>query len=312
MGKFCGICGQELQDGEMCPICHPEQAVISEVSEVNEIPVTPTKPRGIKGFFWCWKGENYKALNKKQKLGFMGIIIALIVCVGAVPGLIIAVGNLANSEDTLPVITHSSSSNPTSQSETYKDIVEPSDNSFGMRFNMTLEQYVESYNNKLRQIEDNEATIKLMTLDVDKFECPTEQDFDPESPDITLKRYGYTYKEFPSGTTRFMITLDIEEETSKIAMAQFLYSIPYFNSLTTVGQQSMLGRDLTCAFAALDISDTMDKVNDNISKMLNSSPAVINERGVVYSADEDTYNNQIFFLYAMTEPEFNKRLEQLK
>lgn len=74
MSRFCSECGRPLEEGERCPQCHPAppQEDVSASAETMQPPApTSVKPKGIKGFFWCFQKGNYAILSAKEKRGFV-------------------------------------------------------------------------------------------------------------------------------------------------------------------------------------------------------------------------------------------------
>ena len=76
--KYCEKCGRELQDGQTCPNCYVQQDVESK----NNVDTLPTKPKGIKGFFRCFKGKNFITLSMKQKIAWLSTLMGSILGLG--------------------------------------------------------------------------------------------------------------------------------------------------------------------------------------------------------------------------------------
>lgn len=279
MGKFCKECGRELHDGDICPVCHPNQVV---KQETNANPVVPTKPKGIRGFFWCWKGENYKLLSKRQKLSFIGIVMALIVCVGAIPGLIIAVSSLISDVDSTPVIETSSSISQTEQEKLYKDIIESSDNSRGMRFKITLSEFVERYNQAIA-VDENDIFITLYSLDIQEAKTVDQNDeFDTKMFEV------YDVYNQPI----FAIILNCEKQSQKIVDLSFMIISTEFNSLDQSGKEGIM-RCKNYACSVLDTSLTFNQIDSNWQTALTSESTRGSyfDKGIVYSfVSQDIYD----------------------
>ena len=273
MTNYCNNCGEILQEGETC-------GCIPNTSDQSEGRVGPSK-QPIQQSVQFNSTTN---LNKKKK---WPVIIGVIGAAFVILGVLVA------------IIDEISPSNG------IKAILEPSNNVNGIRFNLTLPEYIEHYNNVLTATEDNSATIGWNTLSIDDFSVLADgQDFDQET-DVYIKRYGYTNNDM-KGETRYIITLDIEEDTGKIVMLQFVFSNQYYNSLTEIGQVNLLTKEMPRSIVALDNEENIDTVKSNISNMFEQTPNIFYDSGVVYNCKTDSYNNTIYSIQAMSEEKYDK------
>lgn len=270
MSSFCEKCGRELQDGQICPNCHPQPNV--EVKD--NVNTLPTMPKGIKRFFWCCNSENYKTLSQKQKMSFIGMLVALIFGICFIAGTVF-VSILIYEPDTTPIINYNSSSNLASQSSTYKNTVESSDNILGLRFKTTVPEFVEHYNQAINSGNEDELFVSLYSIDIQKaISGNQDSGFDTKMFEV-YDAYGQPI---------FIITLYCEESTQKIVQLSFAIVKTEYDRLNLSGKKCVL-RCRNYACLALDTSLSFNQIDANWQTTLKSESTngTYYDDGIVYS-----------------------------
>lgn len=154
----------------------------------------------------------------------------------------------------------------------------------GMRFKITIKDFVERYNKVIEETED-ELSVPLFQIN--------ESDFSYLGTNNTADVYGYIRYvggNMASGNSqeRFAIGIYLEKGSDKIVQVSFSAENTYLNSLTDEQQSFLFYHDLPQVIMAVDNTLTMDSAKAKIDNAINSIPHINFENNVAITATQNS------------------------
>lgn len=172
------------------------------------------------------------------------------------------------------------------------DNVEKSDSEYGMRFNMTLDEFISRYNDIVNEQEDNKFTRESMFLVKSDFEVLAQK---PDTNGVMITAYISYIKHAnsiePNG---YGFSLGVESATGKIRSVELLFTKTYWNKITETGHRKIMNRDIPYMYMAINPSLTYEEAHNIIANLVD-----VESKNYLYYYDSN-------YLYTMREDTVNK------
>ena len=226
--------------------------------------------------------EEKKKMSKETKklLIIISSFIAVVIIVGVVFGVVFP--QLNKKE----VQTSSQLENENIQEEnTIPDYMElSSDNPYGMRYKMTIDDYVNRYNEIIEETKDLSELFKINKSDFE---------FIGKVKD-NVSSYSYVQYVIGSNQPRFIIALQVEDNSEKIIVVSCIINTKYANKLTQEAQTALFTQDLTRVLMTVNNKLTQEEIFNNIRTTVSSQPHIHfkdnNMFTLTVAQDNDTYS----------------------
>lgn len=206
--------------------------------------------------------EEKKKMSKETKklLIIISSFIAVVIIVGVVFGVVFP--QLNKKE----VQTSSQLENENIQEEnTIPDYMElSSDNPYGMRYKMTIDDYVNRYNEIIEETKDLSELFKINKSDFE---------FIGKVKD-NVSSYSYVQYVIGSNQPRFIIALQVEDNSEKIIVVSCIINTKYANKLTQEAQTALFTQDLTRVLMTVNNKLTQEEIFNNIRTTVSSQPHI--------------------------------------
>lgn len=242
-------------------------------------------------------------MNKKAML------ITLAVCIVCVP-VVSKINDIAYQNDTYSASSDVSEENKNTQKS---NLVEKSDNEYGMRFNMTLDEFISRYNDIVNKQEEDEFTRKSMYLEKSDFEALAQMADENNVMITTYINYNTQLANLiePHG---YGISFGVESETGKIRSVDLLFTTTYWNKITETGHRRIMNRDIPYMYMAINPSLTYEEAHDIIAKLVdnteNKSYLYYYDSNYLYLTGEDSVQKLFSFQVRSYSDEVYNKFKQ--
>jgi len=287
--EFCGKCGSKIEveideniekenigdvnEESINPIVAPETPVLqdSPFHEPNEELQQPTPPK-----------------NKRKE----NILIGLAIFVCALFFIFIFPALLPSHTEETTTISN------TAISDT---IVELSDNSFGMRFKTTMDEYIANYN--ALWSESSDADKAFFTVERKDFKLVEGKDYDA-SPNVYVQRYIYTFYNLSTNEEVFDISLDVESGTEKLVAVQYIFSPDFVATLSEDGKTFYYAELPAKIFGSISSDLDSKEILDNFNNSLKDNTWEFSQN-IIYRAGVDKNNCADYQAFAASDDYYN-------
>lgn len=157
------------------------------------------------------------------------------------------------------------------------DNVEESENNVnGMRFKMTISDFVKKYNTIIRETED---MPELFTIEDSEFSLLASKQ--------GIKTYSFIRYVIGSNRTRYAIGLSVEEKSNKIVEISFSMAYEDFNKFNSQQQAYLLTHNMPQVIRTIDSKLTMNSAYELIKKASTFNPTIYFKDNIVITAQEN-------------------------
>ncbi len=246
--------------------------------------------------------EEKKKMSKETKkfLIIISSFIAVVIIVGIVFGVVFPQLNKKEVQ-TSSQLENENIQEEKKEENTIPDNLEISNNANGMRFKMTISDFVEKYNKVIEKTEE-ETLVPVFQI--------KESDISYLGTNDTSKMYGYTRyvggnMANSSSKARFAIGLYLEKDSDKIVQVSFVVDNEYLNSINREQQTSLFSHSLPQVMMAIDNKLTMESAFERVEKATNNVPHIFFNNNICLAVNS---NDEVitYTIAAMSNEVYNK------